>query len=136
MDAINGVELLMYVISAVFILVAVCMAAGRILYKEQQDMGIYKALGFLSEHLRLAFAIRFGIVSALGGILGILLSAGFNDRLVGVIFRQFGVANFSSSLVLLKIVLPAATVVLAFFLFAYLAAGRVKKTDPGILITE
>lgn len=136
MDAINGVELLMYVISAVFILVAVCMAAGRILYKEQQDMGIYKALGFLSGHLRLAFAIRFGIVSVLGAVLGILLSAGFNDRLVGVIFRQFGVTTFSSSLALLKIILPAAAVVLAFFVFAYLAAGRVKKTDPGILITE
>lgn len=135
-SAIEGVEVLMYAVSAIFILIAVCMAAGRIRYKEQQDLGIYKALGFQSRHLRLAFAIRFGLVSTLGAVLGILFSAGFNDKLVGMILRQFGAGSFSSSLVLGKMLLPALIIVLVFFGFSYLAARRIKKTDPVILLRE
>ncbi len=134
--AAAALQMMMYVICAIFIFVVISMTGGKILYKEQHDLGVYKSLGFSSGVLRLSFAIRFGVVAAIGSIFGILISILLTDSLVGVIFMSFGVSNFRSVLDISQMVRPAICVMLLFFLFAFVCAGKIKKTDPGILITE
>ncbi len=126
----------MYVITVVFVLITVTLTGSKILYKEQHDLGIYKSLGYESRKLRFAFALRFGIVSAAGAVLGILLSSVLTDPLASAMLKMCGVSQFVSSLSLFRMVLPAFIVSAMFLLFAYFAAGRVKKVEPGILIVE
>ena len=126
----------MYVITVVFVLITVTLTGSKILYKEQHDLGIYKSLGYESQKLRFAFALRFGIVSAAGAVLGILLSSVLTDPLASAMLKMCGVSQFVSSLSLFRMVLPAFIVSAMFLLFAYFAAGRVKKVEPGILIVE
>ena len=126
----------MYVITVVFVLITVTLTGSKILYKEQHDLGIYKSLGYESRKLRFAFALRFGIVSAAGAVLGILLSSVLTDPLASAMLKMCGVSQFVSSLSLFRMVLPAFIVSAMFLLFAYFAAGRVKKAEPGILIVE
>ena len=120
----------------VFILVTVSMTGSKILYKEQHDLGIYKSLGFLSGKLRLAFALRFGIVAFLGSAAGIILSIYLTDPLADRILRVCGISHFTSHPSLLYMLVPGFVVCALFLVFAYLAAGKVKKVEPGILIVE
>ncbi|MBD5457364.1 MAG: ABC transporter permease [Lachnospiraceae bacterium] len=126
----------MYVITIVFVLITVTLTGSKILYKEQHDLGVYKSLGYESGKLRLAFALRFGIVSALGSVLGILLSVALTDPLATAMLKMCGISQFVSSLSLVRMALPALIVSAMFLFFAYFAAGRVKKVEPGILIVE
>lgn len=126
----------MLVITVVFILVTVSMTGSKILYKEQHDLGIYKSLGFLSGRLRLAFALRFGIVAFSGSAAGIILSIYLTDPLADRILRVCGISHFTSHPSLLYMLVPGFVVCALFLVFAYLAAGKVKKVEPGILIVE
>lgn len=126
----------MYAVTIIFILVTVALTGSKILYKEKHDLGIYKSLGYESGKLRIAFALRFGIASAAGSVLGILLSAALTDTLASAILKVCGVSNFTSSLNPFQMVFPALIVSTLFLLFAWFAAGRVKKVEPGILIVE
>ncbi|MCM1040048.1 MAG: ABC transporter permease [Ruminococcus sp.] len=128
--------LFMLIITIVFILVTVSLTGNKILHKEQRDLGIYKSLGFVSEKLRLAFALRFGMTAALGSVMGIVLSAYLTDPLADVILRICGVSHFTSKMDLFRMSLPGVIVTVLFLAFAYLAAGKVKKVEPGILIVE
>lgn len=126
----------MLVITVVFILVTVSMTGSKILYKEQHDLGIYKSLGFLSGRLRIAFAIRFGIVAFLSSAVGIVLSMYLTDPLANRILKICGISHFTSHPALLTMLAPGIVVCVLFFAFAYLASGKVRKVEPGILIVE
>lgn len=132
----QAVELLMYVITILFVLVAIGMTGSRILYREKRDLGIYKSLGFSSARLRLMFALRFGIVALLGAVPGILLSEFLTDPLAATLLKTCGISRFSTHLTFVSMLLPALQVSLLFVLFSYLAAGKIKKVEPRILITE
>lgn len=134
--ALSALMVFMYLVTIVFILITVTLTGSKILYKEQHDLGIYKSLGYASGKLRLAFSLRFGIVSAAGSALGILLSAVLTDPLASAMLKMCGISRFASSLTPFRMALPAMIVSALFFLFAWCAAGRVKKVEPGILIVE
>lgn len=134
--ALSALMVFMYLVTIVFILITVTLTGSKILYKEQHDLGIYKSLGYASGKLRLAFSLRFGIVSAAGSALGILLSAVLTDPLASAMLKMCGISRFASSLTPFRMALPAMIVSALFFLFAWYAAGRVKKVEPGILIVE
>ena len=122
----------MYVITIVFVLITVTLTGSKILYKEQHDMGIYKSLGFLSGRLRLAFAIRFGIVAILGSAVGIVLSVYLTDPLANVILKICGISHFTSHPSLFRMLVPAFVVCGLFLVFAYLASGKVRKDSFAI----
>ena len=106
------------------------------LYREEHDLGIYKSLGFSSARLRLTFALRFGIVALFGAVPGILLSEFLTDPLAVTMLKTCGISSFSSHLTLIQMLVPALEVAFLFVLFSYLAAGKIKKVEPRILITE
>ena len=47
-----------------------------------------------------------------------------------------GISSFTSVAAMNSTLLPIAVVIGLFTLFAYLAAGKIKKTDLTVLITE
>lgn len=126
----------LYAIVLVFVLVTTLLTASKLLTAEQKDFGIFKAIGFTGRQLRLSFALRFGIVAALGSALGTILSAFLTDPLVAALMRMEGISNFSSHPSVAAVLLPGATVVLAFVLFAYLAAKRINKIPLSVLTGE
>lgn len=135
-SAASALELLMYLISLIFSMVAVYMTGSRMLYQEKHDLSIYKAVGFSSSRLRLSFAIRFAIVAGVGAVLGVVMSALLTDLLVGKVFAMFGVNGFASNPELFKMMIPGVIVAAVFFGCAYLVSARIKKADAGVLIAE
>lgn len=86
--AMGAIEKLMYVIVIIFILVVTALTGSKILYKEKHDMGIYKSFGFATMRLRLPFAFRFGIVSGIGAVIGIIISAVITDPMTTAMLKS------------------------------------------------
>ncbi len=127
---LSAMELLMYfmygtVVILIFVITA--LTGSRLLVMEQKDMGVYRSFGFTVMQLRLSFALRFGIVSLLGALIGSVCSAFLTDPLVAALLRMFGISNFSSHPAIGNILLPAGVVILSFTIFAWAVAGNIKK---------
>lgn len=134
--AMRTLLVFMYGMVTAFILIVTVMTGSRLLMAEQRNNGIYKALGFTNPQLRLSFALRFGMAAAVGGLLGLVLAAAVTDPLVSAAMKLAGISNFDSAATLNNTLLPAVVVIGLFMLFAYLAAGNIKKTDLTVLISE
>ncbi len=135
-SAMSALEVFMYVIMMIFILVVTILTGSKLLYREQTDLGIYKSLGFSSRKLRISFACRFAITSAIGSMLGILLSAAVTDTLATRFLRLVGISEFVSHPSLIQLLMPGIVVMLLFWLFAYIEARKIKKVNPVLLIRE
>lgn len=135
-SVMNALQTFMLIVVIIFILVAITLTGNKLLFKEKHDLGIYKSLGFSSKHLRISFALRFGIIAMMGSILGIILSAVSTDIIVSNFMRMCGVSNFSSHLSFIDAMKPGIIVTGLFILFAYIESRHIKKADPKILISE
>lgn len=135
-SAMGALVIFMAVMVTAFILIVTVMTSGKILAAEQRDIGIYKAIGFTDRRLRLSFAMRFGMAALPGSLLGVALAAALTDPLVSGVMKFAGISNFASHPSAGSVFLPAAAVAALFILFAYLAAGKIKKTGLTVLITE
>lgn len=69
-SAMRILVIFMYAMVIVFALIVTAMTGSRLLRHEQQDIGIFKALGCTDRMLRGSFALRFGPAAALGSLLG------------------------------------------------------------------
>lgn len=136
---LSAMELLMYVMYGIVILVVLVVTAltgSKLLVMEQKDMGIYRTIGFTSGRLRISFALRFGIVSAIGAVIGAGFSAWFTDLLVAALLRTFGISNFASHLTVSNSLLPAAAVTALSVVFSWIVAGKIKTGRLTSLIIE
>ena len=131
-----AIKAVIYVISAVFALVVVSMMCSKTFVREKIDIGIYKALGFTSGKLRMQFAMRFLMVAFFGIIIGTALSLTLSDKMLSWMLRSMGIARFVIDYRFITVFLHILAVVLSYFLFAYLVAGKTKKVEVRSLITE
>ena len=135
-SAMHLMILVLYGMSAVFICIVTGMAGTKILDAERKDMGIYKSIGCSVRMLRFSFAFRFGIVAAVGAVIGTLAAMGFTDPVVSTVMRLAGISNFASGNMPGSVLLPGSMVILLFFVFAWLLSGRIKKEDMNVLTAE
>ncbi len=128
--------LVIYLVAALAILTSVALISSRLLSAETSDTAIYKSLGLRGGILRFSFALRFLIVSAVGAIAGTLASAIISGRLIGGLFKMFGIGEFSASPDLLGLLLPPVIVTTLFFGFALLLSRKIGRVNMTKLISE
>lgn len=127
LSAMRLLMIFLYAMVTLFVLVATLLTAEKLLRFEQRDLSIYRTMGFSAGRLRHSFSLRFGLTAMLGSILGTLLSAVLTDPLVAVLMRMEGISNFSSHPGAIAIAVPGIIVIGLFVIFAWLAAGRIRK---------
>lgn len=135
-SAVNALSVLVYALAVIFALVVISLVCGKIFAKERQDYGIYKAMGFASGNLRLQFAIRFTIVSLFGSILGVILTFLLMNKCVDVLLSYAGVSQVETEIEWISVFIPVGMMAVVFFLFSYWKAGKIKRVQPRILISE
>lgn len=133
---VDGITVIIYMLSAIFIMITVGLVAKKVIVSEQQDYGIYKAVGIGEGKLRSQLAVKFVIVAVVGGLLGIVIEALVGDSMMGLVFSSFGIYNFESGLSVSSLVIPIAFLALLFYVCAYISARRIKKLEPRMLIVE
>ncbi len=134
--AMQALVVLMYVIMAVFILIVTSMTGSRVLAAEQRDIAIYKALGFTDGQQRLSFSLRFGVAGATGAVVGLLLSMFLTGPVVSAAMKLAGISNFAAVSSWGNTLLPWLIVTFFFTIFAYFAAGKIKRVAPTSLMSE
>ena len=135
-SAMHVLIIFLYGVSAVFICIVTGMAGARILDTEQKDIGIYKSIGCSVEMLRLSFALRFGVVAAVGAAIGTVAAVCFTDVIVSSVMRLAGISNFASGNTPGSILFPGLAVTFLFLWFAWLLAGRIRREDMNVLTAE
>lgn len=135
-SAFDTLKLIIYTISAVFALVVVIMVCKKIFLQEKTDIGIYKAVGFKCTKLRLQFSVRFLIVALISSSFGIILSLLLSESLFEWMFKNIGVVTFKIQLSAGTVIIPAVTICICYFVFAFIVSRQVKKVDVKELITE
>lgn len=134
--AINAMKAVIYIFSVLFALVVVGMICSKMFMQEKKDIGIYKALGFTSVHLRIQFAVRFLIVAGVGAVLGTLLCVLFSGRLLTSILWLIGITSFVVQFTAFTLVVPIVLICGCFFVFAYFVSGKIKRVEIRELVTE
>lgn len=133
---VNALKAVIYVFSVIFIIVTVALVCSKAFVRERRDIGIYKAVGFGTGRLRLQFALRFAAVSAIGAVLGTLLSLAFSEKLTAVMLRAIGFSYVSFEFNIAGILVPFAVIVVSFFVFSFIASRKIKKVEIKELVVE
>lgn len=134
--AIDAMQLIIYVFSILFSLVVVQMVCSKAFIGERKDIGIYKSLGFTCVKLRLQFALRFLLVALLGSMLGSVLCYFLSGKMLSMLLRGIGITNFMANFDIKTVSIPVFVICISFFVFSYLASGRIKKVEVRELVTE
>ncbi len=134
--AIDAMQLIIYIFSVLFSLVVTHMVCSKAFIQERTDIGIFKAMGFTSKHLRFQFAVRFLIVSVLGSAVGALLSILFSGKLLSGLFHDVGILQFAVDFTAFTFAAPVTLICICFFVFAYLVSRKIKDVAVRELVVE
>ncbi len=133
---VAALTLLIYAFSILFAFVVVRMICTKSFIQERTDIGIYKAMGFTSNRLRISFAIRFLIVALFGAGIGVVLSVLFSARMMSLLLSLIGLTQVVLEYTMLSLLVPTVAICMSFFVFAYLAAGKIKRVEVRELVVE
>lgn len=133
---ISVLKIVIYVFSIIFAFVVVRMVCSKTFIQERTDIGIYKAMGFTSNKLRLGFAIRFLIIAVIGSVFGTILSVLLSEKILSQLFRLMGMSKVILEFTAASMLVPIGAISLSFFVFAYLVSRRVKKVAVRELVVE
>jgi len=134
--AIKALNVLIYGLSIIFVLVVSVMVCSRMFLKEKKEFGIYKSIGFTTNHLRLLFSIRFLLVSIVGSLIGFTFNYLFNDKLMSMILKSMGIFKFETDYNIQSVLIPCLLISISYFVFSYLLSYKIKKVSVKELITE
>lgn len=133
---VAAMKKVIYIFSILFLFVVVRMVCVKTFLDERRDIGIYKAMGFSSNKLRLQFSFRFLIMSFIGVVIGVVLSQAFSEMLFGMILKTIGLSKVSFDVTFVTLLVPSAVVCVCCFVFSYLAAHKVKSVAVRELVIE
>lgn len=134
--AVQAIQAIIYLFSVLFAFIIVRMVCAKTFVQERTDMGIFKAIGFMSNRLRLLFAFRFLLLALLGAALGTALSVAFSARLIGSILSIIGLGKFSAPFTFIAVILPIGVIGVCFFVFAYFSSRKIRHVATRELIVE
>ena len=130
------INIIIYVISILFILVVAIMLCGRLFIYERKQLAIYKSIGFTIKNLRISFALRFLLISLLGSVLGIIFNMSINDFIMSTLLRFSGISNFKTEYTIITLLLPILIITVAFFIFSYIISRQIKNVNINELIVQ
>lgn len=142
-STINSVKTVFSVISKLVFLITIIMISFVTLlilkitiYAETRELGIYKALGFSSGRLRFQLALRFVIVTVIGGIIGIMIETLFGSKIISIALRIVGVSSIKLEFSLPNALLALIIIPLLALTSAYVSSGNTKRVSVYELINE
>ena len=112
------------------------MVCSKAFAQERIDIGIYKAMGFTTNQLRLQFAIRFLVLSAIGGVIGAVAGALFSDDVLNIVFGLFGISKVVSDNTVLTFATAIGMICICVFIFAYVVSGKIKRVEIKELVID
>ncbi|MBC8059237.1 MAG: FtsX-like permease family protein [Clostridiaceae bacterium] len=140
---ISTVKTVFSVISKVVLVITIIMISFVTLlilkitvYAEIKELGIYKALGFSSARLRWQLALRFLIVTVLGGIIGIVFETFFGSQIISLALRNVGISSLNIEFSIVNAGLALVIIPVIAMISAFISSVNIKKVSVYELINE
>ncbi len=96
--------------------------------KEVQGIAIMKSLGFTNGQVKLWQSLRILILLVSSIIFGVFIANVFGEKLVGMLFRLFGLTKFDVNIVPLQVYVWCPLLIITVVLLAvYTSCGQIKK---------
>ena len=134
--AMDSITAIAYFLAFLFAAIVSFMICQKNFTKEQNDLGVYKSLGFTTGSLRRQFTIKYVLVVAIGGIIGIVMNIMTNDIMLSLLLRNMGITKFITQYTVLLIIGPALFIILCTAVFAWIVSAKIKRVSPKNLINE
>lgn len=135
-DVFSQISRLVFVLTVVIIGFITLLIVKITVYGETRELGIFKALGFSSGRLRLQLALRFLVITLLGGAIGVAVESLFGSKLFSLLMQGFGLSSilieFSWQYAVIGVVAIAAIAMLS----AMISSRNIKKVSVYTLIKE
>lgn len=106
------------------------------IYGEIRELGIFKALGFSSGRIRYQLALRFAIITILGGLIGVLIEIAIGARLFSMALHGVGISSVDLDFNILNAIKPILIISLLALFSAFISSGKTKKVSAYSLINE
>ena len=132
--ALTAMKVMIYSLSIIFALVVVTMVCKKTFLQEKADIGIYKAVGFKVNKLRLQFAVRFLIIALISSAIGAVLSITFSSKVMSLLLRSIGISTLKIAFTANTFAIPILLICICFFVFSYIVSRKIKKVDIKELI--
>lgn len=133
---VNMLKILIYAASLIFSFVTLRMVVSKAFTRERTDIGIFKAIGFTSNKLRLSFAIRFTLMALAGAVLGTVLSSLFAGKVLSAMMWIVGISRVNCTFDVPTLLIPAVFIAAAVFVFAFITSRKVRRVEVRELIVE
>lgn len=135
-QVVSLLKLIIYTFSILFSFVVIRMVCTKSFIQERTIIGIYKALGFTSNMLRLQFAVRFLSMALLGEVLGGILSILFSGKTLSICLSLTGITKVVVEYTTMTVIMPIAVISISFFVFSYWASRKINRVEIRELVTE
>lgn len=132
----SSISYTMYTILIIFAAVIVSMTCKRAFIRERTDIGIFKAVGFTVNSMRLQFALRFAVLALTGSAIGCVCGLLWSRKVLTYVLRIVGLTDFTSENEPMTFILPAIILCVCFFVTAFIGSRRIKSVNVRELITE
>jgi putative ABC transport system permease protein len=92
-DTINGVKLMVIIITAIIIILISVLMERSFISKEKPEIALMKAMGFKSRSVVAQHTLRFAIVAAVASVISIALCSPVTKLCINPIFGIMGAIN-------------------------------------------
>ncbi len=134
--AIDALSSVAYVLAFIFAAIVACMISNKNFMREQNDMGIYKSVGFTNGSLRRQFTFKYIVVVALGGVIGTVVNIFCGDMILSLLLKNMGVTKYMTEYSVGLVTIPGLYIIGCTALFTWFISGKIKKVSPKELIKE
>lgn len=135
-DVFIAISMLILVLNVAIISIITFLMMKITIYGETRELGIYKALGFSSSRLRFQLALRFVLITVLGGIIGVTLQTFSGAKLFSYVLQFAGISRFSIDFNFLYALLPVILITTLALLSSYISSINTKNVSAYKLINE
>jgi len=127
---------LVFVLTTVIISFTTLLIMKITIYSEAKELGIFKALGFSSARIRLQLALRFAMVTLVGGFVGVIVEVLVGSELFTLALKSLGISSFKLEFSLANALIPFVTITTLAILSAYASSAHTKRVSAYSLIND
>ncbi|MBO4523081.1 MAG: FtsX-like permease family protein [Ruminococcus sp.] len=135
-DTINGVKLMVILITAVIVIMISVLMERSFISKEKPEIALMKAIGFKTRSVIAQHIMRFAIVAAFASVISIVLCSPFTKLCINPIFSIMGAINGVEYNIkpievyfIYPIIVVTATLIGAFFTAIYMKTIKASDTS-------
>lgn len=133
---ISIVCIVIIVITILLIYLILYVLISSIITKRKQELGIFKAIGYVNKQLILQLVGGFMPSTIIATILGFLVSKLYMSNIYEFIFKSVGAYKISFEYPIIMFIIIVIVLVISTLLIGVLLSKKIKKISPYSLIKE